>query len=208
MPEPHTTPGKYRFLPLLIALVLLGIFVAWNQWRDARSKELPKEEPPAERESIPDTASLKRTRLAFHDFEGADAADPAQHLATRGHKSRQSYRLTPDAPFSPGLWILRKDLPAGRELWLRATGYVWFEGPDSLAKCSLVATCNHKGTNFKYFAAEIEKERPVSGKWNRVSIDYRIPPAPEGEDVVQVYFWYRGKGVILVDDLTVDLFSQ
>lgn len=208
MPDTRTNPVKPRYAPMAVALVLLGLFVAWNQWRDARSKAISKEEPRTERESLPDTTGLQRTRLAAHDFEGADPADPAQHLATKGHNSRQSYRLTPDAPFSPGLWIRHRDLPVGKELWLRASGYVWVEGPDSLAKCSLVATCNHQGTNFKYLAVEIEKEHPVPGQWNRFAIDYRIPPVPDGEDVVQVYFWYRGAGEMLVDDIGIDLYTD
>jgi hypothetical protein len=40
-----------------------------------------------------------------------------------------------------------------------------------------------------------------------VSIDYRIPPPPDHEDVLQAYFWYRGNGELLVDDVEVDLFT-
>ena len=38
-------------------------------------------------------------------------------------------------------------------------------------------------------------------------MDYRIPRAPDGEDVVQVYFWYRGKGEMLVDDIDIRLYQ-
>ena len=206
MQDPRPNPVKYRYAPLLAALALLGVFVAWNEYRGAQSKKVQKSEVPVEQEQLPDTTGMRRTRLAAHDFEGADAADPAQHLSTKGHDSRLSYRLTPDAPFSPGLWIKHRDLPRGKELWLRASGYVLFEGPDSLAKCSLVATCNHAGVNFKYMA--VEPLTPVAGQWNRVAVDYRIPPAPDGEDVVQVYFWLRGSHEVLVDDVVIELFMD
>jgi hypothetical protein len=196
------------FLVGLLAMFLLGVFVLLNfylSYRDSHKKTDPF--IVEEREKLPSSLEGKGKRLAFHDFEAGNASDMASHLAHGGHGGRQSLKLSSKVPFSPGLWIKFKDLNPGDSTWISATGYVWFSCPDSLVKCSLVATCNHQGTNFKYQFIALEKENLQPGKWNRVSLDYRIPPAPDGEDVLQVYFWCRGAEEMLVDDIRVDVFA-
>ena len=116
--------------------------------------------------------------------------------------------MSSKVPFSPGLWIKFTDLHPGDDLWIRASGYVWFSCPAAEAKCSLVATCNHNGVNYKYMFVPIEKEEVKPGQWNRISIDYHVPPPPSREDVLQAYFWYRGNGVMLVDDIEVKFFTN
>ena len=51
----------------------------------------------------------------------------------------------------------------------------------------------------------LEKENLVPNRWNKITIDYRIPEPPLGEDILQVYFWYRGNGEMLADDIGVEL---
>jgi hypothetical protein len=111
----------------------------------------------------------------------------------------------PDPPLvdqQNSLWTKPYD-----SLWIRATGYVWFSCPPSEAKCSLVITCNHNGINYKYMSIPIEKEAVKPNQWNRISIDYHIPSPPDREDVLQAYFWYRGMGGLLVDDIEVTFFA-
>ena len=196
------------FLSMAMALVLLGIFAGWNYFRNERYlHQNPGENKFNEREMIPDTTGLVFRRLAFHDFESGNAADPASHLSTTGHNGKQSLKMGPAVSFSPGLWIRFKDLIPGDSLWIRASGYVWFSCAPAEAKCSLVATCNHNGINYKYFSIPFEKEAMKSNQWNRIGIDYHIPSPPDREEVVQVSFWYRGTGEMLVDDIAVELFT-
>ena len=192
----------------LLAMILVGLFILVNHcraYRDAHQTLDPLDQ--AETGILPAAPEGKGKRLAFHDFESGDAADTASHLAIPGFKGKQSLRLSSKVPFSPGLWIRFKDLRPGDSAWIRATGYVWFSCPVAEAKCSLVATCNHNGINYKYLFVPVEKQDVKPGRWNRISIDYRIPPAPDHDDVLQVYFWYRGSGEMLVDDIEVDFFE-
>jgi hypothetical protein len=141
----------------------------------------------AEREYLPEHLEGKGTRLAFHE---------------------QSLKLNSGMPFSPGLWIRFSDLNPGDQDWIRATGLVWFSCPADEVKCSLVATCNHNGVNFKYMFVALEYENLLPNQWNRVSIDYRIPPAPRGDDVLQAYFWHRGGAELLVDDIEIEYYAN
>jgi hypothetical protein len=188
---------------------LLGIFVAWNFYLHERSLHINQDQAGiAEREVITDTSGLTSIRLAYHDFESGNAGDTASHLAAMGHHGNQSLTLSSRVQFSPGLWVKFRDLTPGDSSWIRATGYVWFSCPPGEVKCSLVATCNHNGVNFKYMFIALEKENLKPNQWNRVSIDYRIPQAHGPEDVLQAYFWYRGKGEVLVDDVEVTMLKK
>lgn len=140
-----------------------------------------------EPEQLPAAFEGKGRQLAFHDAET---------------------RLNPEVPFSPGLWVKFKDLGPVDSAWIRATGNVWFSCPASEVKCSLVATCNHNGTNYKYMFVALEYADLKPNQWNRVSIDYLIPLAPDPEDVLQAYFWYRGNGEILVDDIKIEFYGD
>ncbi|HNY03271.1 MAG TPA: hypothetical protein PKG48_11815 [Bacteroidales bacterium] len=193
---------------LLTALLLLALFIAWNARRASPDKENEASQGPvAEREHLPDTAGWTCRRLAFHDFESGNPADTSSRLAGMGHNSRQSLRLKPWAPFSPGLWIRFSDLKPADTAWIRASGWVYFTGKEG-AKAYLVVTCNHNGLNYKYMYIDLEKEKLIPGQWNRVSIDYRIPRAPHLSDVLQAYFWYRGSGELQVDDVGIEFYVK
>lgn len=192
----------------LVAILLVGIFILVNYYQEyLDAHQTIDRMVVAERENLPATLTGKGKRLAFHDFEYGRADDTALHLGSTGHGGKQSMRLSRKFPFSPGLWTKFKDLRPGDSSWIRVTGYVWLQGLASEAKCSLVATCNHQGINYKYMFAAIEKEPVKTNQWNRISLDYKIPRPPDEEDVIQVYFWFRGAGEMLVDDIEIEFFA-
>ena len=194
------------FFSLLSAAGLLSLFIVLNSYLHEGSLEKSRKAGEFhETEHLTDTAGMVTSRVAFHDFEAGDPADPALHLAAIGHTGKQSLKMSSAMPFSPGLWTRFRDLPAGGHGWIRATGYVWFSCLPGDVKCSLVATCNHQGANFKYMFIALEKENLVPNRWNKITIDDRIPEPPLGEDILQVYFWYRGNGEMLADDIGVEL---
>ncbi|MEI6682356.1 MAG: hypothetical protein WCO44_06995 [Bacteroidota bacterium] len=202
------TPSFSRiFAVFATAVALLGIFVGVNYLLGERSLEISRKQGELhEAEQMTDTVGLTSKQLVNQDFEWGNPADTASHLADLGHRGKQSLRMRSWVPYSPGLWMKFRELKPGDSTWLRITGYVWFSCPPRDLKCSLVATCNRKGVNFKYMFMALEKENLKPNQWNRVTMDYRIPRAPDGEDVVQVYFWYRGKGEMLVDDIDIRLY--
>ncbi|MCK9421896.1 MAG: hypothetical protein M0Q38_04810 [Bacteroidales bacterium] len=193
----------------LSGLVLLGVFILWNGLREEKAlHKKPDLSKNIDREQLPDTTGFRSRRLVFYDFEWGNPEDTATHLFSAGYNSKQSFCMKPWVPFAPGLWIRFRDLLVHDSSWLRATGYVWFSCPPAEVKCSLVATCNHNGVNFKYMSVPLEMENLVPNRWNKVTIDYRIPPVPDKEDVLQAYFWNRGTGKVLVDDFEVRLYEH
>ena len=202
--------GTYRrsFFAGLLAIFLLGVFILVNYYRFYRdSHQIIDPFKGIEREKLPAVLEGKGKLLVLHDFESGNAADTASQLAAIGHGGKQSLKMSSRVIFSPGLWIKFKDLNPGDSSWIRASGYVWFSCSPAEVNCRLVATCNHKGVNYKYLFTPFETENLKPNQWNRVSIDYHILPAPDREDVLQAYFWYRGNGVLLLDDVEIQLFE-
>ena len=187
-----------------LAVLALGIYIAAVAWLDHRQPaQAEVRQAVPDRERLPVELESKGRQLAFFGFEEGDPADPSTHLAATGFNSRQSLKLTPSSPFSPGLWIPFRDLGNTDSAWIRLTAYVWFSGSSDSAFCSLVATCNQGGTNYKYLSIPLEKERLKPFTWNPVQIDYRIPPPAGPGDIVQAYLWYRGGTEMLADDIVV-----
>lgn len=187
---------------------MLGLFVVTNHFLEKKSKEMMPVLPDASgRKHLPDTALFSSQRIAFYDFESGNAADIGSHLVRNGHSGNQSMRLGRGVQFSPGMGTKFSDLHPGDSSWIRITGFVWFTCKPADVACKLVATCNHKGVGFKYMSIALGFENLRAGKWNKVALDYHIPPAPDGEDLVQAYFWYTGKAEILVDDIEIVYYS-
>ena len=196
-------------MTVILAFFLLGIFILVNEYRsfqDTHQSIGPFAD--IEREQLPGHLEGKGKLLAFHDFESGNINDTALHLTAKGHSGKQSLRLSSHVHYSPGLWIRFSELRPGDSSWLRGSGYIWFSGRPEDVKCSLVATCNHQGTTFKYMFIPLENENLKPGQWNKVAIDYRIPPAPSADDVFQFYFWYRGNEEALVDDVKVEFWAD
>jgi hypothetical protein len=194
-------------LSMVVALALLGIFIGWNYHIHEQSLKPAKDEV-RQKESLPDTAGMKSKCLARHDFESGSASDTATHLAAMGYKGKQSLKMSSRVSFSPGLWIKLRELKPGDSTWIRVTGYVWFSCPVAEAKSSLVATCNRNGINYKYMFIPLEKEALKPNRWNKITIDYHVPEVTNQEDVLQAYFWYRGNGEMLVDEIEIWVYTR
>ena len=209
MKESENSQQLRKIIPVLTATGLLLIFIYFNEYRAQQVKNrITGLYDNLEKERLPDTSGWKSKTLAFHDFAGGNPDDTASHISAKGFSGKNSLILSPRVPFSPGLWIRFRELKPTDSSWIRATGYVWIsDDPESL-RCSLVATCNHKGTNFKYMFIPLEIEKLTPGSWNKVVIDYRIPAPVNGDDIIQAYFWYRGKGQLLVDDIKIQYYSK
>ena len=145
--------------------------------------------------------------LAYYDFEQSDQDYSGYQTADVARTGKYSLKLTPGFHFSPGIWIKFKDLTNQGSVWIRATGYVYFTSTAREALASLVMTCCHEGMALKYQTLDIEKENFLPDKWNKVTLDYETPVISDRDDLLQVYFWYRGKDALYLDDFIIEIFE-
>ena len=202
------TEPRYSTPAAFIAAVLL--LTAWS-WFVAAYRENLRQPPEGKfpysgQEAMPDTAGKKVRPLVYFHMEADILSGGPTGTDTRGFKSNRSFRLASDIPFSPGLHTTFRELRPGDTSWLLSTAMVWFDGSADSAECSFVTTCNHGGTNYKYIFLPLETISLIPSQWNKVSLPYRIPEAFDPNDLIQVYFWYRGKGEIFIDDIQIVTF--
>jgi hypothetical protein len=196
-----------RVVVVALAGALLALYVVVNEYLYV---SLDSKNPVHQdgREFITPDSGVKGTVLAFHDFETGDIGDSSLHLVSGGYNGRQSLRMNGRVPFSPGLWVRFGDLNVSPGAWLRTTAFVRYDGSPGDVKYSLVTTCNQNGMNYRYQNIPLELEQLKPRVWNKVIADYRIPQPALSHDVLQVYLWYRGGCDILIDDLSVVMFSD
>ena len=171
----------------VIGILLLGIFVVVNL--------------------LIEHGGRKDNIDPFKYTEQERMPDSIQGSGKRIFNHINPFSLSSAKPFSPGLYITFSELITPAGAWLRTTALIWHNGsPDSLA-CSLVTTCNQQGTNYKYIYLPLEKMKLPSRQWSRVTLDYRIPRGARPDDIIQSYFWFRGKGEMRVDDMQVSIYE-
>jgi len=214
---------------MLTLLVILNLFQTWQYlnfildpvrmtkkyyWTVFGKTTINKDdlrylEPPEtnEKEFLADTSHFKSRKLAAFSFEQPDPDNPGLYCKDTANSGSYSLRLSRKADFSPAVSIPYKDLSKKDFVWIRSTGFVYFTCKPEDVKCSLVITCNHKGTAFKYRMLELEKENLKPGHWNLVTMDYQTPYFEDRDDLLQSYFWYRGEKQVLVDDFEVTVFE-
>ena len=145
--------------------------------------------------------------LGYYDFEQNDQNFSRYQTAEFARTGKYSLKLTPEFHFSPGIEIKFKDLTNRESVWIRATGYVYFKSSAREALASLVTTCNHNGSAINYQTVDIEKENFLPNQWHKVTVDYETPVVSDRKDLLQVYFWYRGKDTLYLDDFIIEIFE-
>lgn len=124
-------------------------------------------------------------------------------------KGNYSMRLDSVNIFSQAITVPFRYLTNSYFAWLRASVWIYLPNDSDADETLLVIHFNYRGKPYKY-RAEKFKDVGLSfvvGQWNRLSIDYLTPEIRTKQDPVKVYVWYRGKGEIYIDNLTLEAFE-
>ena len=145
--------------------------------------------------------------LAFHDFENKDFPYLGNLESGIVRNGKYSFRMDTNMQFSPGIRIRYADLTQKLKTGIRVTVWIYSKEPFTDNPGSLVVTSNHAGLNYRYEAILFEKENMKPGEWNKAVLHYLTPESPDPNDILQVYVWYRGRQVMYIDDLKIELFE-
>jgi len=162
-----------------------------------------------EREFLQNEEKYYKRLIGCFDFEKTGASSDPALSKDYFHSGSSSFKMNKEVQFSPGLSVPFMKLSSNEEeLWIRATGYVYFICKPEEVLANLVITCRHKRLDYKYRSLVLENEKLKPNIWNRVTLDYLCPYIPDKNDLLQVYFWYRGDKELFIDDLYIELFKQ
>jgi hypothetical protein len=147
--------------------------------------------------------------VVSYNFETLPMGWPDHRDTNFAYEGSYSFKLDTKNIYSPAVEIPFQDLTSNYYCWLRAS--VWVYKPENSLKDEslLVVHFNYQGRAYKYRAVSFKNQdiefKP--GEWNRISIDYMTPEVRTKEDPVKLYVWYRGKGEIFIDNLTLEVFE-
>ncbi len=148
-------------------------------------------------ETFRDSTGYVGRELCCFTFEDTkDSIQPA-------YSGIGSFRMCDTIQYSPGPDIPYKDLTTADHVWLRAGVWIYIPKEYNEPLPLLVITFHHDGAPYKYFTAEINKDKLKRDDWNFVTADYMTPEVRSEQDNLKVYVWHRGKAEIFVDNLWV-----
>ena len=161
------------------------------------------------KETMDDGRNYTRRILLLQSFETVDPKEAANFVTEPVHTGKYSYRVDSAMQFSPGLRAAPGRISSLDDYWIRATAWVYPTSDSLETLANLVITVVHNGEHLKYRSLPLEEQGLLPNQWQQVTMDYEIPYIRDKEnDQVQVYFWYRGKKELFVDDLEVYVFEE
>ncbi len=162
-------------------------------------------------EQLKDESGYKSRLLAKYDFEETSKKFQKYHRDDFSHDGKNAFQFDSSLLYFNLYEKEFKSITAHDHAWVRVTYYVYLPIETELKDFSLVIQFMHKGKVYKYKGQSI---RPIidnktlqSGSWNKLSFDYLTPEVRSKDDVLKIYFWNRGKGKVIIDDVTVRVFE-
>ncbi|HNY02190.1 MAG TPA: hypothetical protein PKG48_06375 [Bacteroidales bacterium] len=220
-------PVRMLLLAVAGALVVLNLFQTWQVSRsvlvpgrmtasyyravfgrispDSSDRRLLKPISAGLSDTLPGDTRIPCRRLAFYDFEPAPGRNDPSRPAKAARTGKAGMVLNAEFQYSPGLSLPVSQLDAGDSAWIVATGYIFFSCPNRELKASLVITCLHNGKPYKYRVTDLANPPCAPGRWNRVTMSYRLASQAEPGDLLQVYFMNYGREEMFLDDMEIKL---
>ena len=147
------------------------------------------------------------TTKMFFDFENGPPGYDQHIQEVFAYSGRKAFRLDTGLQFTPGGTLKFRELPASYPLGLRLSAMVYSETDFKKVPAHMIMSLQHKGQSYRYQPLDLQELNLVSGKWNRIKLDYVIPRAYDPDDEFVSTIWYSGDKALYIDDLKLELFE-
>ncbi len=225
---------KYLFAALALFFVVLNLFQTWQMRNQILSGDrmtfafykqiFGKTEVSTEDhklllvdrwlegdERLKDESGYKSRLLTAFDFEKGPQKFQKYLQNDFSHSGQSSFQFDNSILYFN---LFEKDfetLTGYDHAWIRVVFYVFPQSELEQKDFTLVMQFMHKGKIYKYKGENIlpllKNKTLQIGKWNKLSFDYLTPEVRTKEDVLKIYFWNKGRGKVIIDDVTVTVFE-
>lgn len=177
---------------------------------DEEDKELLLiERGPADKEKMPEDLEGYRNLLLGEDsFEEVNPEFSKHYVERPVRTGDYAFRLDSNKRFSPSIKAAYDDITPGYYAWIRASIWIYPVLDSSRGPYHLVVTFTNRKGAYKYrtVGSGTAKLDIIPGKWNKLEMEYLTPEVRRSSDMLNVYLWLQGEGVIYCDDLRVEAF--
>jgi len=127
---------------------------------------------------------------------------------TIAFEGKASYKLDSNLFYSPEINAKYKQLTDQDHAWIRASAMVYIPKDVSNPKFSLIFKFENKRRPYGFWGYDAEKGQLKIGEWNLISVDYLTPEVRSVNDVLKVFIFHRGKGLLFIDNFKVEVFER
>jgi hypothetical protein len=123
-------------------------------------------------------------------------------------EGKASYKLDSNLFYSPEITAKFKQLTDQDHAWIRASAMVYIPKDVSNPKFSLIFKFENKHRPYGFWGYDAEKGQLKIGEWNLITVDYLTPEVRSVNDVLKVFIFHRGKGLLFIDNFKVEVFER
>jgi hypothetical protein len=160
---------------------------------------------------LKDTSVYRSRLLKAYDFEQPLKKYRTHYQNGNTHSGNYAFRFDSSLLYFNLLEQNFESLTHHDHAWIRVSFYVYINSKEELKDFALVTHFNYKGKAYSYRAMNLnqlfEQHALKAGQRNRLSMDYLTPEVRSKKDVLKIYFWNKGRGEILIDDVYIRLFE-
>lgn len=141
------------------------------------------------------------------DFEDAGKGADSVHCTRKtAYSGTFSYVVGNNEEFTPGFHIQSAALQGKKEgLQVRVSVAVFTENSFGDNPADLVISLENNKGSYQYASYPLDKEAPLAGQWNNVSVSVFIPEIKADGDLFKIYIWHRGKQPFMMDLMKADV---
>jgi len=155
-----------------------------------------------------DETRFRKIRLAYYDFDDPQAVFIGKLQREFVKSGKIGLVLDSSSRYSPGYHILIGDFIKGKLKGIRITAEVYATDEKALFETNLIITSVHEGKNYRIKRLNLGDLRLKTGKWNTVSLDYRMPADVYDADQLYSFVWYTGHKSVYIEDLKYEGFER
>ena len=150
--------------------------------------------------------------LFSEDFNSPSEEQKTQYSDSLAKEGKYCLRLNSGFVFTPKHEMSFAEITKKDHAWIRCTGWFYPNKEMEGNPLSLVITfVNFEGKLYDYYAVDISKQLKEPFKlnsWNKFTIDHITPEVRNIHDKINIYFWYKEKAPVYVDDLQIQAFEK
>ncbi|MES2591327.1 MAG: glycosyltransferase family 39 protein [Bacteroidota bacterium] len=149
--------------------------------------------------------SISPENTVYSSIVKFDTAQHDEHIKTADNTSEEKSYSTPKAgalnetvEYGTSLYFKAKELKQ-KNLKILVTAYIFCDKPITDLQC--VASVSNSNEALYYQSFDLNKQIKQIGKWQKMELQFVLPPFKNAEDELKIYLWNKNKEIIYYDNL-------
>ncbi len=158
-------------------------------------------------EKIKNEENYNKRLLDSVSFETVKRKTSGYYDSTISHSGKYSFRMDSTMIYSPKVQCPFHEITDHYYAWIRSSVYIYPTSEMKSEDLFLVTHFLYNSRPHKYRTSSNRGKKLKVNQWNKMDMDYLTPEMRSRDEICRIYIWYRGKEIIYIDDLKVEIFE-